>query len=133
MYKSANYHRYYTAHLVVLCVRPTYRVVYVSGSLRVHPRLFRTAPMVRPRYIDDGFIFPVGLVVEDLDRLAVGVHVNDDSSIILRLKGVKALMDNVMRLDQRQRAAAGPPVGFLQQYIHDMVANETNIQLVHQH
>ena len=54
MYKVTDGHRYYTAHLIVLSARPTYRIVYVSDSLRVHPKLYRAAPMIRPRYIDDG-------------------------------------------------------------------------------
>jgi len=133
MYKVSNSHRYYTAHLVVMCVRPIYRIVYVSDSLRVDAKVYRTAPMIRPRYIDDGFIFPVGLIVENDDWLALGVHVNDHSSVVLRLKGLKSVMRRVIRLDERRAARHGPPVGDIQRHIHDILVNETHVPLLHQH
>lgn len=134
MYKLSNSHRYYTAHLVVLCTHPTYRVVYVSDSLRVHSSVYRAAPMIRPRYIDDGFIFPVGLIVESDDWLALGVHVNDYSSVIVRLKGLKSVMDRIIRMDQRRSGTKrGPPVGDIQQHIHDVLVNETHVPLLHKH
>jgi len=133
MYKVTNSHRYYTAHMVVLCARPTYRIVYVSDSLHVHPTVYRSAPMIRPRYIDDGFIFPVGLIVETDDWLALGVHVNDYNSVILRLKGLKTVMDRVIRLDRRRAPTGGPPVGDIQRHIHDILVNETHVPLLHQH
>jgi len=133
MYKVTNSHRYYTAHLLVMCARPTYRIVYVSDSLRVHASVYRAAPMIRPRYIDDGFIFPVGLIVENDDWLALGVHVNDYSSVIIRLKGLKTVMDRIIRLDQRRAPIHGPPVGDIQRHIHDILVNETHVPLLHQH
>jgi len=133
MYKVTNSHRYYTAHLIVLSVRPTYRVVYVSDSLRVHSKVYRAAPMMRPRYIDDGFIFPVGLIVENDDSVALGVHVNDHSSVILRLKGLKTVMDRIIGQDRRRGSKRGPPVGDIQQHIHDILVNETHVPLLHKH
>ena len=132
-YKSYNNHRYYTAHLVVLCVRPIYRVVYISNAIRLHRRVFQVAPMVRPLYIDDGFVFPVGLIVENDDSLVIGCHVNDHSSIIFRLKGLKKIMSRVLKIDQRLRPKHGPPLGSIQQYIHDILVNNTSVQLVHKH
>ena len=129
MYKKGNHHRYYTAHLVVLCVRP-YRIVYVSDEFHVHPQVYRDAPMVRPRWIDDGFIFPVGLIIENTDSIIIGVHVNDFSSILLRMRGVHALMQNVIQLDQRQNPKKGPPIGYLHKHIHDTQTNITKLEFV---
>jgi len=133
MYKLTNNHRYYTAHLLVLSARPTYRIVYVSESLRVHANVYRAAPMIRPRYIDEGFIFPVGLIVENDDWLALGVHVNDYNSVIIRLKGLKSVMDRIIRLDQRRAPIRGPPVGDIQRHIHAILVNETRVPLLHEH
>ena len=130
-YKQSNWNRYYTAQLVVLCVRPIYRVVYISDPIKVDPSIYRRAPMVRPQYIDDGFIFPVGLILETDDWLTVGVHVNDHSSLLLRLKGIKAVMDRVIQLDKLNKSERGPPIGYIQQYIHDSLVNLTGIPMIH--
>jgi len=130
MYKQSNNHRYYTAHIVVLRVQP-YRVVYVSNDIKIHEKLYQGAPMVRDRYIDDGFIFPVGLILENVDTLAIGVHINDFSSVIIRLKGIRKLINNVIKIDKRKNPSKGPPATYLQQHIHDVLVNLTHIPMVH--
>jgi len=130
MYKTSNNHRFYTAHIVVLCVKP-YRVVYVSNDIKIHEKLYKTAPMVRDRYIDDGFIFPVGLILEDPDNMSIGVHINDYSSVIIRLKGIRKLLSKVIKMDKRKNPLHGPPVSYLQQHIHDVLVNMTHMQMVH--
>lgn len=130
LYKTDNHHRYYSAHLVVMRVDP-YRIVYVSDDLKVHPQVYRDAPMVRYMYIDDGFIFPVGLILENKDHMTLGVHVNDFSSVLIRFKGMEKLMDTIIKLDQRQNAKAGPPVGYLHQHLHDTQQNLTHTNFVH--
>lgn len=129
MYKTSNHHRFYTAHLVVLHVNP-YRIVYVSDHLQVHPQVYRDAPMVRWRWIDDGFIFPVGLIIENKDSIIIGVHVNDFSSVLLRMRGVAKLMESVIQLDQRQNSGKGPPIGCLHKHVHDREANLTTLGFV---
>jgi len=130
MYKSSNGHRFYTAHLVVLCVEP-WRVVYVSDDLKIDPEIYENTPMVRPRWIDDGFIFPVGIILENTDWLTIGVHVNDHSSILLRFKGIKALMSAIIEQDRKQGATDGPPIGYLQNHIHQRLQNITNMHFIH--
>ncbi len=130
MYKTSNHHRYYTAHMVVLCMEP-YRIVYVSDHIKIHQDIYRSAPMVRPRWIDDGFIFPVGIILETKDWLTIGVHVNDFSSVLIRMKGIKKLMDTVIKLDRKQNVKKGPPVGYLHKHIHDTQQNLTHVQFVH--
>ena len=88
MYKKSNGHRFYTAHMVVICVKP-WRIVYVSNDIKIHDQIYQTTPMVRPRWIDDGFIFPVGLILEGKDVMNIGVHVNDHSSVIIRMRGLQ--------------------------------------------
>ena len=130
MYKDPSLRRYQTSHIVVVCVRP-WRVVYVGGDIKIDRKLYAGAPMVRDRYIDDGFIFPVGLIVESADSIAVGVHINDHSSVILRIKGVARLMEQVIELDERGAPSHGPPVNYIQQHIHDALENLTQIKLIH--
>ena len=140
MYKSSNHHRYYAAHIVVLCVAP-YRVVYVGDKLEIHPDIYKEAPMVRPRWIDDGFIFPVGILLESDDWMTIGVHVNDFSSVLIRFKGIRALMKAVIASDKKKYqhtkhnprtvddTVYGPPIGYLHKHIHDKQQNITNIKL----
>jgi hypothetical protein len=118
MYKKRGWRRFYTAHLVVIRVVPTFRVVYVSDDIRVHNEVYALAPMVRARYIDDGFIFPVSILVPNDDVIDIGVHVNDFSSVIIRLRGMKPVMDDVIAKDAQRQPERGPPAGTVQTYIH---------------
>ena len=130
MYKTSNHHRFYTAHIVVLCVKP-YRIVYVSDDIKINQEIYDQAPMARPRWIEDGFIFPVGLIIENKDSMLVGVHVNDWNSVLIRMKGLHKFMDRIIKLDQRQNAKSGPPIGSLQKHIHDSQQNLTHMGFVH--
>ena len=130
LYKSGNKHRFYTANLVVLSVQP-YRIVYVSNDIEINSEIFKLAPMVRPMYIDDGFIFPVSLILETKDSLAIGVHVNDHSSVVLRLRGVQAVMEKVIASDEKHTPRNGPPIGFLHKHIHDVMEDTKHQHFLH--
>lgn len=114
---DANCHwkRYYTANLLVLRTQPMYKVVYCSEPLQFHRGFLRDVPIVRSRYIKDPFVFPVGLILENADTLAIGGHVNDYSSYVFRLRGLKQIMDHVIRLD-RGGTSDGPAVGALHEW-----------------
>lgn len=130
LHKERTYHRMYTAHIVVLCVQP-YKIVYVSNDLKIHPTLYLKAPMVRPQYIDDGFIFPVSLILESKDAAALGVHINDFSSVVLRIRGLRAVMESVIKSNEKSKEQRGPPAGYLQTHIHDVMENITGIRYEH--
>ena len=130
MYKQSNHRRFYTAHLVVIRIKP-FRIVYVSNDIKIHPQIYQTTPMVRNKYIDDGFIFPVGIILEDSDTMAIGVHVNDYSSIIIRMRGIETLMSKIMQLDQADNPKHGPPVGYLQKHTHDTMEKVANLRFIH--
>ena len=130
MYKKENHHRYYSAHIVVLCVEP-YRIVYVSNDIKIHDEIYSRIPIVRWKYIDEGFIFPVGLITETKDVHTIGVHVNDHSSVLIRLRGIAALMHSIMQQDQRQPIKHGPPIGYLHKHIHDTMEKVTGKEFVH--
>lgn len=129
MFKVSNNHRFYTAHLVVMNMNP-YRVVFVSDDLQVHPQIYKEAPMVRPAWIEDGFIFPVSLIIEDTDSIVIGVHVNDFSSVLLRLRGVGKLLRKVIDLDKKQKPISGPPVGYIHKHVHESMQNITRIKFI---
>ena len=126
MYKKSNGHRYYTVHLVVLCVKP-YRVVYVSDDIKIHPEIYNKIPIVRYKYIEDGFIFPVGLIIENEDTISLGVHVSDHSSVIIRVRGIRNIMNKVMAEDIKNSPKHGPPIKYLHKYVHDTLQNSTNM------
>ena len=136
MYKRSNHHRYYTAHLVVLYARPStseYRIAYVSDNIKIHKKIYASAPMVRPRWIEDDFFFPVGLLVESPDDIVIGGHLNDFSSVLIRIKGMEKLMKKVITEDRLRNGnlQQGPPIGYLHQYIHDIMENLTDYKFVH--
>ena len=128
-FKDPGSKRYYASHIVVLSVSP-YRLVYVSSDILLHQEIY-DVPMVRHLYIEDGFLFPVGLIIEDLDTIAVGGHINDHSSVVVRVRGIRGLMDKVIKADTEVKPQAGPPVGSIQQYIHSLTQNETIYNFYH--
>ena len=127
LYKRRDYHkRYYSAHLMVYNAQTT-RFVYCSASVEVNMEIFLDAPMVRKQWIDDNFIFPVGIILENPDTATFGVHVNDYSSVALRLRGLRKLMSKVMTLDREDNPKRGPPPGTLQNYVFEVEQNRTGI------
>ena len=81
---------YYNVHLVVLRVEP-FALVYISQRLRFNPAVFEDQPRQRT-YIKADFVFPHGLVIEDQDSVLLTGHVNDHSSAMFRIQGIKAIM-----------------------------------------
>lgn len=131
MYKNSNGHRFYTAHIVVMRVKP-YRIVYVSNDLKVHNDIYTSAPMVRPMYIDDGFIFPVGLILENPDEFLLGVHANDFNAILLRFRGLRNLMETVIEADELagvRRKEPGP--GAVHKHVHDVMEEVNHKKYIH--
>ncbi|KAK2184754.1 hypothetical protein NP493_254g02020 [Ridgeia piscesae] len=128
MYKRDVHRRFYTAHMVVMCVEP-YRLVYMSNHIEIHPSIYQDIPMVRARYIDDGFIFPVGLILESKDSMVIGVHVNDHSSVLFRISGIRAIMKRVIKTDKRKNPAHGPPIGFMHKLVHHAVEKVAHVRL----
>lgn len=131
MYKNSSMLRYYSAHIVLIRVLP-FRVVYLSQPIRIHKKLFLQAPMVRKRFIDQGFMFPVGLIVEANGDLSIGVHVNDYNSIVVRIKGARKILERVILEDVSQPPVHGPPSGFLNRHVHSLLQNITHTSMVHQ-
>ena len=128
-FTGTNALRYYTGHLVVLHVNP-YRLVYVSSKLLLHDTAFRPARMQRYWDIEDDFLFPVGLIIEDPDSLVISAHLNDATSVLLRLTGVGRLMDKVIALDRKSAPEKGPPIGTINRKVKEMMERQTKVHFV---
>ena len=131
LYKEGSHRVFYSAHIVVMCVEP-YRIVHVTNRLEVHPQVFRDIPIIKTHTIDDGYIFPTTLLIEDPDSLIIGGHVSDHDSVIFRLRGAEALMRGVIEEDRKKNILRGPPSGFVQRHVHDLTESTTKMQFVHQ-
>lgn len=129
LFKERTAKRYYSAHLVVVTMEPSWRVVYVSDGIQVHPQVYDSSPQERPLYIEEDFIFPVGLTVDTVNSLLIGAHANDHSAIIVRLTGVYDIMKEVIG---RDKGSKGPKAGYLQEYIHDSLETNTKLKFIHQ-
>ena len=127
LYKRYNRHRYYSANLVVLSVEEPFRIVYVSEPLQLNHDIFYETPMVRSRYIEDGFLFPVSLILENKDTMTIGGHINDFSSVLIRFTGMQRLMASIMNNDRNDSPHKGPPVFSIQSYIRRATMNATKI------
>ena len=95
----------------------TNRFVYCSDSIEVNPLIFKDAPIVRGGHIKENFIFPVGIIIENEDSVTIGAHVNDFSSVAIRIRGIRALMKSVIEEDKKNLLGEGPPPFALQNYI----------------
>ena len=119
----------YSAHLLVLCVKP-YRVVYVSQPLQLHPYFERTEQPHQFR-MQRTFFYPTSLTIEDADTIHVGGHINDVLSVILRFTGVRALFRQIIRTDTHRRIPHGLRPGELQRHVHHVMQRALNMRFVH--
>ena len=103
-----------------MTIEPVFKVVYVSGDIS-YPKDSLRVPIVRYRYIQDSFFFPVGLILESADSLIVGGHVNDHSSVLFRLQGISAMMNEVIQYSQEHKLKEGPKLLMLQNYTRQSV------------
>lgn len=124
--KNTFYKRYYAVNLVVLKMtgKDDHRVVYLSENIKLHPDIMNSVPMVRYEYIEDPFLFPVSLLLEDSDSIIIGGHINDHSSYLFRVKGVKNLMDKIIGNSHKLRSK-GPKPYLLQNLTRQFAMDET--------
>lgn len=132
-FKDPSWKRFYTAHIVVLYANPydpgqKFRVAYLGDNIQVHKTIMTSVPIVRAKYIQDPFIFPVGLILEGDDTLYLGVHISDYSSVILRVRGLKKLMDLVISEDQKSHSVEGIRSFKLQDLVLEMTMGQYGIK-----
>jgi hypothetical protein len=91
----------YKAHLAVVKVEP-FIVVYLSQPILLSEDIYRGIPIVRHHLISNNFFFPIGLVLLDDDRADISVHINDYSGHVIRITGLRQIMNDVIETDRRQ-------------------------------
>ena len=119
--------RVYTTHLVVMATTPVPRIVYVSADLHFHQYVLTRWPLVRHIWMKTPFLFPVGLIIENEDTIAIGAHVNDYGSVLVRMRNMKELMQKVIEMDSSK---IGPPDDAIQNYVFESVCSEKNVQFL---
>lgn len=114
LFKDPSWDRIYTMNVVIYKATPVPRVVYVSGPIQIHDQPMHEVPIVRSEYIKDPFFFPVSVIAEDEDSIVIGGHINDYSSVLIRVRGIGQLLSDVVKSDKQQpENMAGPPKGQL--------------------
>ena len=106
---------FYTAHLVLLDVN-MFRIVFISGHIQIHHRIYQGRS--RPGSITTSFYFPTGLLLENPDSLLVFAHVNDHSSCLFRLRGVRQAVDKAIQLYTHARGNSPPTSGCIQELMY---------------
>ncbi|ELT93353.1 hypothetical protein CAPTEDRAFT_212896 [Capitella teleta] len=94
--------RRYEANLVVMRAVPNFRIVYVSNALKFNDDLYKNISMVYYEgqvKVDNEFVYPVSIIRESSDSIAIGGHVKDRVSVLLRLTGIRSIMSHISALD----------------------------------
>ena len=94
-YIGKRHANFYTAHLVLLDTT-TFRIVYISDHIRLDRKVYQNRP--HGRDVTTSFYYPSGLLMEGPDSLLVFGHVNDHSSCLFRLRGVRQTIDRAIEL-----------------------------------
>ena len=89
----------YNANLVVLSVDP-WRLVYVSANLDFNSNWLLSAPVVRNQTIILPFFYPSGIILRNPDVIDVSGHLNDASGHIVRISGIKTIMDTIFAKEE---------------------------------
>lgn len=125
LFKEA-WKRVYTINFAVLRANgdANHQIVYLSEPINFNEDIMSKPPMVRPEWINDNFFFPVSLLLEGDDSVIVGGHINDHSSYLFRIRGVKSLMNEVM-LRANDIKQAGPKPGVLHELAKQYTIKQT--------
>lgn len=106
----------YNCNILVMSVKP-WRVVYSSRNILFHSKWVTSRPIIRNHTILTSFFYPSGAIMRSDDILDVSGHLNDAAGYILRVRGIKELMDKIIHRDQTNVGQTIPKVRTIQQYI----------------
>ena len=96
------------AHLVLISVH-NFRFVFVTDFLHLNNSIFKRSKLKHLAFYESAFFFPVSLVVESKDSILVGGHINDDRSVLVRIRGIKYMMEDAIKRDQSLNPEALKP------------------------
>lgn len=123
-----NGRRYYSTHLILMTIEPDFKILYVSGNIPF-PEVSFQVPLVRYRFIENSFFFPVGLILENVDSLVVGGHINDHSSVLYRISNISSAISSAIEASQADINKPGPVPGILQNYTRMMAVKSSGFSL----
>lgn len=113
----------YNSNIMVLSVAP-WRLVYVSGNIEYDNDWLNSTRVIRNQTIIDSFFYPSGILLRNDDVIDVSGHLNDAAGYILRLRGIKKLLDEVMSRDNVNTDQSIPQVRTVQQYVMESVKSK---------
>ena len=67
--------------------------------------------------------------------MVVGVHVNDHSSSLFRVRGMRKILEEVIEIDTKESMGgsgtmkSGPPIGYMHKLVHDSVEKISGVKL----
>lgn len=112
----------YSTHLIVLHAGNPWRIVYVSRHIEASETWLKSRPIVRNHTITGDFWYPMGIVKWNDDVIDVSCHLNDYDGHVVRLRGIKNLMDKIITTDMANVASGASVRGphrprVVQQYV----------------
>jgi len=117
-YPHDNY-SVYNSNIIVMSVEP-WRVVYVSRNIDYDSVWMNSSQIIRNQTILKPFFYPCGILLRDADTLDVSGHLNDAAGYILRFRGIKDLMTQIINRDESGNSTT-PQVRTIQQYVLDNI------------
>ena len=73
----------------------------MSDPIKIHQDLYSRYQGDRYfRTVKGDFLFPTGILVENENSLVIGAHINDKGSVLLRLRGIASILQDIVALDK---------------------------------
>jgi hypothetical protein len=104
--------RLYTNHYLLVHINP-FRIVFLSDPIPPLESLVSLCKLPRLSYLSFDSFFPVGLIVDGNDTCVISLHVNDEVSVLVRLRGFRALFEHAVALDSQAGFHKIPPEGYI--------------------
>lgn len=122
-YKPNQDFAIYNVNLVVLNVE-NWRLVYASRNIKANDQWLASEPVIRNHTIVAPFWYPTGIILQTDDIIDIACHLSDASGHILRLRGVKPILTEVMHQDKANSKQGSPKVRTVQQYVLESAKRE---------
>lgn len=130
---SEEENKIYSVHLVVLSTAPTFRLVFVSQPIQISEEIFKTSSQILSKpAISYGYALPVSLIQEDLNSYVLSLNIRDETSVAVRITGMKDLMTKIITQDRYKKPRTGPITNAIQDYIFVSLSMQSDETLVHE-
>ena len=105
----------YAAHLAIISL-PHFRLVFFSEALQLNESLYKSTPSHHAFNSTWEIFFPVSLLLESQDSVLVGGHINYAISILVRVRGIQKIMEDIIKTDSAANPLALKPQPTVVQY-----------------